>query len=258
MPDPSKLFARHFCIPLAAPGKRHRLVFNPRGGLLTPILDSFILKWRDQKRQPFEVRDVVPQRVGVIGWNETVNEIILCCSAISWAQYILIRDFRIRQQLPHKELFHRLGTSLLIRSLDGKYILSKRQLKTPIWPRAWHISVGGQADLGLALETGRVDGQIYKELLEELGLEENQVGSISELGLFKYNDETDSVMALCFFADSNISSQEILAAARQAKDSHEGRIFAFDRDEIMRLLESESFVPEAAGALLVHFQKCKL
>ncbi|MBI2121740.1 MAG: hypothetical protein HYT98_01325 [Candidatus Sungbacteria bacterium] len=231
----------------------YSLHFNPRGGLLTPTLDKYIIEWRDKKGKPFLLQHVIPQMVGVLSYSldsPPSHRCVISCAAVSWAQYSMLNKSGIWEATPQAEHFYTLGADCLLQTSDDLFILTFRSELVSHCPNMWAVSSAGYVDLAEALRAKSAMPVILREIKEELGLEPSDICDLKEVALCEHTTGL-AVRVICFSGKTNLTSREVLKRAENAEDAWEGKHGFFTADELRCMLEQKEFVPSGAATIAV-------
>jgi hypothetical protein len=218
----------------------------------TSTLNRFVRDWKDGKGNSFPKNDLEFHRVGVSGYNHGTEH--LHCFPVSWAQYVLMSDPIIRQNLPSLEQFRCLTICGIVKTADKKLVLAFRSRTTVShYKNMWHVSVAGYVDLAPARDEGGATQQFQQELEEELNILPSHIVSMKQLGLCQHLVQSSALIEICFAANVNLSTTELLARSRDAKDSWEGKIHAFPISKVKEMfsLESEEKLNPGGAASLI-------
>lgn len=228
-------------------GKAYSLDFITAPG--TPVLDQYVHAWRDEKGKPFPPGDLKKKRVAAHTYNVEKNSIE--CFPVSWGQYALLTDPKIRQFIPEKERFKILAMACVIRTIDQKIVFSFRSQNVSHYKNMWHVSVGGVIDLKSARKYKSVIPQFFQELKEELGIEPKEVISYRQLGFCEYLPPNDTSKEVCLTANVTLTSGEVEKRARLASDNWEGKVITLPEREVRKLIKHETFTPGGAATVIL-------
>lgn len=244
------LWQKHEVALLDARQSPYRIAFDCE--VPTTKLDERIAAWRDSQGKPFPERDLVPHRVGVSHFYEIPRGLINCFP-VTWAQYMLMSKGEIREALPREEYFRVLTVNCLVRTSDGQLILASRSKGQSHYGGMLHVSAAGYLDLHMATQSSTPFLQCLVELQEELNVLSCDVRFVKQLGLALQLPRDSAAIEVCYYAEVNLTSRELLERAKTAKDSWEGKIAAFSESEIRKMLETEKFLPTGAATLMLLF-----
>lgn len=218
--------------------------------LHVPELDRMVADWRNAQGEPFPERDIIPHRVGVAAFR---SPRAIQCFPASWAQYMLMSKSGVRKQLPIYERFHVLSLACLVRTSDGQLALSYRSRNVSHYPDMWHVSAAGYADLAIAEASRTAFFQFARELEEELNVLSSHIATCRQLGLCQHTVPDSASIEICLFAQVNLTGEQLVERARDAKDSWEGKVYVFPEEKVRQMLEEETFNPAAAATLMIYF-----
>ncbi|MDO8518274.1 MAG: hypothetical protein Q7S26_03230 [bacterium] len=217
----------------------------------TPVLDSYIAKGDPKSGKPFENRDMVPNRVGFI----KVEGGVIDCMPMTWAQHVWTNPDEVRNALPADEQLHVISMSVLIETGDGMFPLSLRSKNVTLYPEHWHMSAAGYVDLSKARPSCSLLHTVFAEIEEEINLLASDITFVQQLGLCKHTRSDSAVIESCFYAKTNLGSDDVLSRVQNAKDTYEGNIHMFSGTRVREMLETEPFVPSALATALLTFDR---
>jgi len=197
-------------------------------------------------------RDFDMTKVGVKSYNPATNEIE--CFPISWNEYTEMRDPKFRETVPANENFHCLSICGVVKTIDEHMVLSFRSKKVSIYKDMWHVSAAGFVDLETAQIAQTTLFQFFLELEEELGVLPSDIIHVKQLGLCQHLVIDSASVEVCMYAETRLTSAEIIGRAKGAKDSWEGKISTFPIDRLREMvgLESEvKFNPGGAATIIM-------
>lgn len=229
-------------------GRSELIWASDAGRYFMPHLQEHVIQWAAGELQAGEpkntVADLVPQRVGVL---EVKNDSLLCVP-VSWAQYVQVSKPEIREKLPEDERFHVLCSSCLLKTGDGKLLLSFRSRKVSHYAGVWHISAAGYTDLEGFLQTGNLLKHVQDELEQELNLKPSQYQEPQLLGFVQHSAANVCAIEGCFLTHTSLSSEEVIETAKEARDNWEGKLHVFHESQVRAMLEGDEDYFHAGGA----------
>ena len=214
----------------------------------SPILDNLVAKWRDEKNMPFPESDLTLRMFGAKSLETIGNVITIHGCPVSWGQYMTMRKYF--SIIPEEEQFLQVAVSCLIETSDQHLILSFRSKNVATHKNMWHVSAAGGAMLSSIQSSRGFLFSIFTEIDEELNLTPIHISSVTQLGLYRHTGEDSANIEVCFLATTKISSKEVLTRAKDAKDTWEGKISTFPRDEVRRMIYTETFNPAGAATII--------
>jgi len=215
----------------------------------TPTLDKYVNRGDPKSGKPFASGDLKPARVGFV----RINNSEIDCVPMTWAQHLWTNLDEVRSGLPEDEQLHVLVASVLVETADSMFPLALRSKNVTTYPEHWHVSAAGYVDLAMAQRSRSLLHTIFTELEEEINVSARHVLFAEQLGLFRQTRPNTAIVEASFHAKSRLGSDEILSRAQSAIDTYEGKIHLFSRDSILRMLETEPFVPTAKATALLTF-----
>jgi hypothetical protein len=243
------LWERHQFRPLVMSTVPFQLVFTKERRRLQ-ALEELINEGYPNTRKPFDEKDLIPARVGLLGSSGENQR--LECFPISWAEYILMSSDQIRGKIQQPERFFCLAVSILLQTSNAMFILSLRSNEVSHYRGMWHVSAAGYVDLERASSSQSLLPQVHVELEEELGVLPSHLTSLEQLGLCQHTVPNSAVIEASFLARTNLSAEEVCEQAKTAKDSWEGKVHIFSQVEMVEKVNSEEpFNP--AGAATINF-----
>ena len=224
-------------------------------------IDWFSEEWKKVKkdfrgeRQRSEklgqlVKDLIPTRIGALDGN------LSRCIPVSWAAVMQMIKENRRLRIPRQEWFKALAIIFLIVTRDRKLVLIRRSDKVAQYKGFYHLSATGYIDAETVLTHGLWDGiveTVFKEAKEELDLERGQIIGLRSEGTWLITGADSANIDFAFTAKTDLTGEEVLALARKAKDSWEGKHRLVEKDEAVALLQQPTLVPSAAGCLTRYF-----
>ena len=241
------LLARHGVEILQTSHQSYRLDFLSTPA--APVLENLVATHRDDQGKPFSARDLELNRVAVRKVELLHHGIE--CYPVSWAQYLILSNEVLRDRVPSEECFRLLSVACLLKTADSRLILSFRSKNVSHYKETWHVSAAGHIDLEGAVKSASPFLQVMRELQEELNVTALQLTGLRQLGLCRECTSEVRPIEVCFLAQSDLTSQELMEGAKNAKDFWEGKVHSFSTREIVDKLQEERFVPSAAATIIL-------
>ncbi|HEX8188401.1 MAG TPA: TIR domain-containing protein [Pyrinomonadaceae bacterium] len=150
--------------------------------------------------------------------------------------------------LGHSALTNICGVGIFILTRDGKVIVSKHSRSVKVYGDTWTYSASGTMDWG---EDVHPFHEVARECFEEIGHRIN----LDNTYLFGFGiDAKKLYFQFSFFERTGLSSEEILAKARMARDYHaemeELQALPLELDAVVAAIKSRAWEPAAAAGLL--------
>jgi hypothetical protein len=226
----------------------YRLSFVERSP--SPELDALVARGDPETGALFEPRDLAFRRVALIRRNGAE----LICAPMRWAEHIVTSVDALRQSLPQEQRLKVLSLGVLLETRDGKYALSQRSQEVASFKGHWHLSAAGYVDLEKAARSTTLLHSVFAELHEEVNVSAADVMFVEQLGLGIHTGANRATHEVAFRAGTKLTSDELLAAATEARDSYEGKVHVFSGDEIIKMFDTELFNPMAAASIRLAFE----
>ncbi len=140
------------------------------------------------------------------------------------------------------------GVGVFIITRDNKVIVSKHSRHVKVYEGVWSYSASGTMDWKDHVHPLE---EVARECFEEIGHNIN----FDDTFLFQFGIDTRKLyFQFSFFERSSLSSQEIIYRARMARDFHAEMerlaYLPFDLEEIVSMIQSQTWEPAAAAALI--------
>ena len=223
---------------------------NFREAVSTPNLDQYIAQGDPKDGKPFAERDLKPARVGFIRLQDAAE---IDCVPMTWAQHVWANLDAVRSTLPQEEQLHALAATVLLKTHDDLFLLSKRSENVRLYPGHWHVSAAGYVDCDKAQHAGCLLHAVFAEIDEEINVTPRDLVFVEQLGLCRHTRADTAVVDVCFHVRTTLTGEKVLGRAAGARDSYEGAVHLFPKDAVLEMIEAEPFVPSAIATILLAF-----